>query len=227
MKKETNSIFLKIRLTFTEEALGSQPSDPDIHETYIASLAPTAELSAEEVENIKAQNAENGITVFYKQADGTPCFTDNQIVGMFKESFKMLKISGKEGFSGGKACSKITNYKQAIDGGLFVYPRYIPIDLHGMKMGYCVRSLRASTPMGPRTSIAKSETVPEGSTLEFTVRLDNPKLEAPVYECLDYGERHGLSQWRNSGKGRFVWDLLDESGNVIGGNNEFEEGEDD
>lgn len=32
-----------------------------------------------------------------------------------------------------------------------------------------------------------------------------------------------LRQWRNSGKGRFVWDLLDENGAVIGGNNEFEE----
>ena len=42
-------------------------------------------------------------------------------------------------------------------------------------------------------------------------------------ECLDYGTMRGLGQWRNSGKGRFVWDLLDESGRVIGGNNEFEE----
>lgn len=46
-------------------------------------------------------------------------------------------------------------------------------------------------------------------------------------ECLDYGKLRGLGQWRNSGKGRFVWDLLDENGRVIGGNNEFEGEEDD
>ena len=28
---------------------------------------------------------------------------------------------------------------------------------------------------------------------------------------------------RNGGKGRFVWDEMDENGRVIGGNNEFEE----
>ena len=37
-------------------------------------------------------------------------------------------------------------------------------------------------------------------------------------ECLDYGIRRGLAQWRNSGKGRYVWEELDDDGNVIGGN---------
>jgi hypothetical protein len=38
-------------------------------------------------------------------------------------------------------------------------------------------------------------------------------------ECLDYGELRGLGQWRNSGCGRILWELLDLDGNVIGGNN--------
>lgn len=63
---------LKIRLTLLDEVLGSQPSNPDIHEAYVASKAPTDDLTAEEVDNIKAQNAEDKITVFYKQADGAP-----------------------------------------------------------------------------------------------------------------------------------------------------------
>ena len=73
------------------------------------------------------------------------------------------------------------------------------------------------------TSIAKSESVPEGSTIEFSVVCLDPALEKMVKECLDYGTMRGLGQWRNSGKGRFVWDLLDGNGRVIGGNNEFEE----
>lgn len=214
---------LKIRLTLLNEVLGSQPSSPDIHEDYIASKAPTDDLTAEEVANIKAQNAEDKITVFYKQADGTPMLLDYQVKGMFKDSCKMLAKAGKAGYPGGKACAAIKAYKQTIDGLLFVEPCELPFELHGLKMDYCVRPLRASTPMGERVSIAKSETVPAGSTLEFELRLLDPALEKMVKECLDYGTMRGLGQWRNSGKGRFVWDLLDASGAVIGGNNEFEE----
>ena len=29
-------------------------------------------------------------------------------------------------------------------------------------------------------------------------------------ECLDYGKLRGLSQWRNSGKGRFTYEVLEQ-----------------
>lgn len=45
---------MKVRITLTEEALGSAPSNEDLLATYIASKAPTSELSAEEIDNIKA-----------------------------------------------------------------------------------------------------------------------------------------------------------------------------
>ena len=158
-----------------------------------------------------------------KLPDGTPFIYDYQIKGMLKDSCKMLAKAGKAGYPGGKACASIKAYKQAIDGLIFVEPRCIPYNLHGLKMDHCERILRANTPMGERTSIAKSESVPEGSTIEFSVICLDPALENMVKECLDYGTMRGLGQWRNSGKGRFVWDLLDENGRVIGGNNELEE----
>lgn len=40
-----------------------------------------------------------------------------------------------------------------------------------------------------------------------------------VRECLNYGRMRGIGQWRNSGKGTYLWDELDDNGNVIGGNN--------
>mgnify|MGYP001070201268 CR=1 FL=1 len=97
---------------------------------------------------------------------------------------------------------------KAIDGLIFVYPREIPYDLHGLKMGYCERPLRASTPQGERVSIAKSESVPAGSTAEFEIECLDPGLEAMVRECLNYGTKRGLGQWRNSGKGRYEWEEL-------------------
>ena len=154
---------MKVRITLLEEALGSSPSNEDLLGTYIASKAPTEELEAQEIETIKAQNAEERLTVFPKLPDGTPFIYDYQIKGMLKDSCKMLAKAGKAGYPGGKACAAIKAYKQAIDGLIFVEPRCIPYNLHGLKMDYCERILRANTPMGERTSIAKGESVPEGA----------------------------------------------------------------
>ena len=58
------------------------------------------------------------------------------------------------------------------------------------------------------------------STMEFDICLLDPRDRDLVMEWLDYGKYNGLGQWRNSGKGAFVWDLLSEDGSVIGGNAE-------
>lgn len=201
---------MKVKITLLEEVLGSSPSNEELLATYIASKAPTSDLTTEEVDNIKAQNAEDRITVFPKTADGTPFLYDYQVKGMFKDSCKMLAKAGKAGYAGGKACASIKSYKQAIDGLIFVTPREIPYDLHGMKVDFCERPLRAQTPMGERVSIAKSESVPAGATAEFEIECLDPKLEDMVRECLDYGAKRGLGQWRNSGKGRFEWEEIKE-----------------
>ena len=201
---------MKICITLTEEVLGSSPSNEELLASYIASKAPTDDLTAQEVDNIKAQAAEERTTIFPKTADGTPFIYDYQIKGMFKDSCKALATAGKAGYPGGKHCAALKAYKKAIDGLIFVSPREIPYNLHGLKMGFCERPLRAQTPMGERVSIAKSETVPAGSTIEFEVTCLDQKLEDVVRECFDYGTLRGLGQWRNSGKGRFEWEEVKE-----------------
>lgn len=94
---------MKVKITLLEEVLGSSPSNEELLATYIASKAPTSDLTTEEVDNIKAQNAEDRITVFPKTADGTPFLYDYQVKGMFKDSCKMLAKAGKAGYAGGKA----------------------------------------------------------------------------------------------------------------------------
>ena len=201
---------MKIRITLTEEVLGSSPSNEELLAAYIASKAPTDDLTAQEVDNIKAQAAEERTTIFPKTADGTPFIYDYQIKGMFKDSCKALATAGKAGYPGGKHCAALKAYKKAIDGLIFVSPREIPYNLHGLKMGFCERPLRAQTPMGERVSIAKSESVPAGATAEFEIECLDKKLEDMVRECLDYGAKRGLGQWRNSGKGRFEWEEVKE-----------------
>lgn len=201
---------MKVKITLIEEVLGSSPSNEELLATYIASKAPTDELTSEEIDNIKAQNAEDRITIFPRQADGTPFIYDYQIKGMLKDSCKALAVAGKAGYPGGKACAGLKAYKKLIDGLIFVSPREIPYNMNGMCMDYCERPLRASTPQGERVSIAKSETVPAGSTIEFEITCLDPKLEDMVRECLDYGKLRGLGQWRNSGKGRYTWEEIKE-----------------
>ena len=212
---------MHVRLTLIEDALGMMPGDEDILRTYLASKAPTPEKTEEEVAWCAETEEEKRVTVFPRTDDGRPMFWDYQIKGMLKDSCSALARQGKHGSPDGVECAKIKAYKKVIDGDIFVFPRRIPIDMHGLRMDTCTRPLRADTPQGPRTSIAKSEAVPEGSTLDFTFELAYPDLRGMVVECLNYGRLRGLGQWRNSGKGRLVWDELDENGNVIGGNNEY------
>ncbi len=113
--------------------------------------------------------------------------------------------------------SKMTAYKKIIDGLIFVSPRQIPIQMQG-EMGACQRPLRATTMQGERVTLAMSEECPAGSTINFTVSCLSPEHVAAVREWLNYGYLRGLGQWRNSGKGKFVWEELSADGKVIGGN---------
>lgn len=203
---------MKVRLTLTEEALGMMPTSKEIHEEYIASNAPDAPSIEEEVAAIGVEEVvEKQKTIFPKLPDGTPFFWDYQLRGMFKDSIGMLRNVPS------MACSKLKAYKKKVDGLLFVQERKVPIHLSG-EMGDCQRPLRASGPQGERVALAHSETVPAGSWCEFTIEMWTDDLEKVVRECLDYGTRHGLAQWRSSGKGTFVWEELNDNGNVIGGN---------
>ena len=191
---------MKIRVTFTEDLLGSSSSDPHLHENYIASKAPDAWSTAEEVEALGIDAVvENGKTIFPKDTDGTPVFWDYQIKGFFKDTAGALrKIPGSES-------SKIKAYKKEIDGLIFIKERAIPINFDG-EMTICERPLRAQTAQGERVALASSEEIPAGATIEFTILYQIPQHEKAIREWLDYGVYRGLGQWRNSGKGRFTWE---------------------
>ena len=195
---------LKVKLTLIEDIMGSSSNNPEVHAEFIASKAPDAEKKEEEIARIGVDaEIEKGKTVFPRLDDGRPFCWDYQIRGFFKESMGALKK-----IPGTKA-SKVKAYKKAVDNGIFVEERKIPFEWDG-EVGSCQRPLRAQTMQGERISLANSETVGAGATLEFTIKcLVDSDMEV-VKECLDYGKYKGLGQWRNSGKGRFTWECISE-----------------
>lgn len=196
---------VKVRLTFTEECLGMTPADEAVYTKYIASQSPDAKTVAEELESLPVDEVvQKAKTVFPKTKEGQPFYWDYQIIGAFKDACGGLRRAK------GTLSSELKAYKKIIDMLVFVEPRQILIDMHGGgELGSCERSLRTATPQGEQTALANSETVPAGSTMEFTIVLLDSKLKETVFEWLDYGTLHGLGQWRGSGKGRFKWEQID------------------
>ena len=193
---------LKVKLTFTELILGTCPQNEDIYRDFIGSKAPDASTVDDEVAALGADAVvEKGKTVFPRLDDGTPFLYDYQIKGFLKDTVGGLrKVKGTQ-------ASKIKAYKKEIDKLIFPEPRCIPILFDG-NIAECQRPLRAQTMQGERVSLAISESIPAGATVEFTITMLSDEHEALVRECLDYGRFSGIGQWRNSGKGRFTWEEI-------------------
>lgn len=199
---------ITVKLTLTEDILGSQPGDPELHSTYIASKAPDAASKEEEIAAMGVEAfEEKAMTYFHRTADGQPCMVDYQIRGFFKSAAKFTNDMTKP------PVPKLTAFKKKIDGLVFVYgmdgSRFIPFALpEGGKIGNLQRPLRAQTAQGERISLANSETLPAGCTLTLKVRTLDDSLMDYVRAWLDYGQYNGLGQWRNASYGRFFWEEL-------------------
>jgi len=202
---------MRVKLTFIDELLGSASSDPEVHKTFIASKAPDAPSKEEEIAALGVDEVtQKGMTVFSRDEEGNPILWGYQIRGFFKAACA--------------ACAKMNDsisvnikaYKKMVDREIFVVPhkedmagRKLKINISG-EMGNCQRPLRAQTMQGERIALADSETIPAGSTIEFDIVSIESGLHDLVKEWLDYGAFNGLGQWRNSGKGAFTYEILDD-----------------
>ena len=192
---------MKVKLTLTEEMLGTKAANPDVFADFIASKHPSGTPQKDELDNAEHRE-ESGTTIFHRQ-NGVVGIYDYQIKGFFKDACGACNRFDKE-FR--RNLDKLPAYKSKIDGCIFVTPRFIPIILpEGAEVGLCERPLRADTAQGPRVSVVRSETVPAGSTIEFEVAVLSKELVPHVELWLDYGKLRGLGCWRNSGKGRFTF----------------------
>lgn len=196
---------MKVRLTLTEEMLGTKASNPDVFSDFIASKAPDDDKRKEELETAEHRE-EAGTTVFHRRNDQIGIW-NYQIKGFLKEAAGALNRCDVEYRNGLK--DKLSAYKTKIDNCVFVFPRFIPIILPtNGEIGTCERPLRADTAQGPRVSVIRSETVPAGSVIEFEIQIMAKDLIPWVTACLDYGKLKGLGQWRNSSRGSFEYEIL-------------------
>ena len=201
----------KVDMVFRTEMLGTASLNEELNADFIASKAPEEVDTDDELETISAAElTEKGTTGFRRLPDGTPCLVDYMIKGFFKAAAKHLRRET------GSRSAKMTAYRQRIDGNLFVFPRFIPIEWdgmwdetgeHGPVLDVCVRPLRASTAQGERIALARSEVVPEGARIEFHILTFGGVVEADLREWLTFGMVQGMGSWRNAGYGTFFFEL--------------------
>ena len=206
---------VNVKSTFLEGILGTSSADPEIYTRFIGAKAPDAVSVEEEVEALGAESiVERGTTVFPRDDDGTPFLYDYQIKGFFKDACSMLSILSEKDPETGKKkkakneSGKLTAYKKVIDGLIFVEPRKIHLESPG-PVTICQIPLRAQTAQGERVALSSSEELPAGTTVTMTIICMDDSHWAAVEEWLNYGSFRGIGQWRNSGKGRFAWEVLD------------------
>lgn len=190
----------KLTVKFITGPLGTQPQK-EVATQYITSKAidpDTGELPADELETLP-EALEKGTTAFHK-LNGQPIYYDYQIKGFLKDAGQV--------FNG---LRNVKSLRSKIDNLVFVEPRQIVLNLptvDGPSITYCERPLRAQTAQGPRTSLARSEELPAGTWFECKlVVYDGPISDGILRDLLSYGERKGLGQWRNGGRGRFQFEL--------------------
>ena len=192
----------RFRIRFTEPILGSAPNNKQVYEDFIASKAPDALSTEDEIAAVGvAEYMEKGMTVFPRDEADNPIFWDYHIKGFMKDACGMMnRVKGSKS-------KELKAYKKVIDGLIFVFPRQIPIcfdsDIETLQ-----RPLRAQTAQGERIALAMSEMIKPPASIDIEVQCLDDALFDVVYEWLDYGALRGLSQWRNASYGRFTWEEL-------------------
>lgn len=191
-----------VRWTLIEPVLGGVPKDPAVYQSYIASLAPAAEMGAEELATVPpaADVAEQrGWTGFHTDEAGQAFVYNYAILGYLRDAGNILKEQ-----------AGVKNLRSKLENFLYVLPRRIY--LHGEPGGVLERPLRAMTAMGPRVTLARSDTYSTGTTLDIHLRLlGHKQLDWQlVATLLDLGELHGFGRWRTGGWGAFRWTWIDE-----------------
>ena len=190
---------LKVRITLTEDMLGTVPKDPDIYKKFIESKKPSA---TEDDESETVPEGQPNETGFHTDENGHVFVLDYLFKGFMKAALKTLKKVPDTD------ASAITKNNRIINEYINVLPRklYLHLPENGA-VSELARPLRAQTVLGERVTLVSSDTVPAGTTIDVTIRffeVDDLNIFV-IKDILDYGAIKGLGQWRNASYGRFKY----------------------
>ncbi len=184
----------QLKVKFNTPVLGTQPQK-DVATEFLARQLDNG-IPEDELATLP-EMLEKGTTAFHK-LDGKPIYYDYMVKGFLKEAGQV--------FNG---LRNVKNLRSKIDNLVFVAPRQITLIVPaGAEIDFLERPLRAMTAQGPRTSLARSERLPEGTSFECKLEVYNGPISEPLLrDLLSYGARKGFGQWRNGGYGRFEFEL--------------------
>jgi len=195
-----------VRVRLTEDMLGTVPKDKEVYASYIETKKPETQTEDEtETVDDAMELEEKGWTGFHSDETGLFIY-DYMVKGFVRYAGNVLResIQNPSTSTKKKPAYGITALKQRLTDFFFVYPRRIHLGKTEPD-GSIERPLRSMTTKGPRTSLARSDTIAAGTEFEFEYELLKCKTltHETIAEILAYGERQGLGQWRNAGYGRF------------------------
>lgn len=164
----------------------------------------------------------SGKTIFIR-SEGVPCWEDYILKASFKDLASIFcERSGKKlGFLNSMSATvsainrhlfiDVENKKERIcyfyEDEACTKRKDIERDYEGNSIGN-TRSLRANTPKGKISSLMTSEVVKAPCWVKFEVVTYLPEMDIDALKViLDVGERYGMSQWRNIGKGSFTYEI--------------------
>ena len=205
---------MRIRVTLTENMLGTVPKDKEVYKTYIGTKKP--ETNGEDESQTVEEIEEKGWTGFMCDTHDPTIGThvpstigcdpqkglfvwDYYVKGFLKHAGNVLKEE-----------VKVKALRSKIDDFVFVFPRRVYLNKEKPD-GILERPLRAQTMQGPRVTLARSDFISAGSQFEFEIKLYPPHkqiTEELIKTLLDYGQYMGFGQFRNGGYGRFTYEVV-------------------
>lgn len=221
---ETNEMFeMKVRLSFTNPLLGTVSTDKDLALRYQMAKVEDLDTKDEYIDLVEALDQtlpetlgtaflraepDDSLDVTINDEGKAVYLSSHMVLGFFKEACGGLRRNK------GTKSADLTAFKKVIDTNIFIKERKLFVQ-GKTTITHEQRSLRTNGPKGERVALASSEklVLVEGVTdpmyVECTIQCIQPDLAETIAEWLDYGQHHGLGQWRNSGYGTFTWELID------------------
>lgn len=154
-----------------------------------------------------------GTTVFFwDKKTNRPCISTHMVKGFLKDAGEAICRTREK--NKGQVLNSASFTTSLLNTHLTIVEQFVSFDRDIVRTAdgkpeYCDRPKLTPIQGQMMSSLAKSEIVPAGAKVKFTVRvLDGSAITEEVLQQLfDYGQIGGIGQWRNAGHGQFSYTI--------------------